>query len=275
MCSNRYENVTRRRRRGSSDDYHYLQIIANFLGTISKIVTVIGAGISTDIGIPDFRSKTGIYSLVDRHLFYSSVLFNPESRSLFYRRIADIRRDAKNANPTKTHHFIRNLHDSGKLVRDYTQNIDYLEEMVGLSTDIGVEYVLLYRSLYRLRCSNCPGTFSWHEGGREMESLSGPGPPCPGYTKISDDRKAKGKRVTAIGKLRPDIVLYDEQDPRAEAISAIVSYDQSLRPDVLLIIGTSLTTYGVQLLIRDFAKVIHKRRTRKVVFVNRIEPAKS
>ncbi|KAK4243266.1 DHS-like NAD/FAD-binding domain-containing protein [Corynascus novoguineensis] len=220
-----------------------------------------GAGISTNVGIPDFRSKTGIYSLVDRHLFYSSVLFNPESRSLFYRRIADMCRDAKNANPIRTHHFIRNLRDSGKL-------------MVGLSTDIlkglgndnrGVEYVLLHRSLYRLRCSNCLVTFSWHEGGREMESPSGPEPPCPGCTKISDDKKAKRKRVTAIGKLRPDIVLYDEQDPRAEAISAIASHDQSLRPDVLLIMGTSLTTYGV----------IHKRRTGKVVFVDRTEPAKS
>jgi NAD-dependent histone deacetylase SIR2 len=108
-----------------------------------------------------------------------------------------------------------------------------------------------------------------------METLPGPEAPCPGCTKISDDRKAKGKRATAIGKLRPDIVLYDEQDHRTESISAIARHDQSLLPDVLLIMGTSLATRGVQLLIRDFAKVIHKRGAGKVVFVNRTKPAKS
>lgn len=108
-----------------------------------------------------------------------------------------------------------------------------------------------------------------------METLPDPEPPCPGCTEISNDRKAKGKRATAIGRLRPDIVLYDEQDPRAELISAIVRHDKSLRPDVLLIMGTSLATHGVQLLIRDFAKVIHGRRAGKVVFVNLTEPAKN
>lgn len=108
-----------------------------------------------------------------------------------------------------------------------------------------------------------------------MEVLPGLKPPCPGCTKISNERKAKGKRATAIGKLRPDIVLYDEQDPRAESISAIARHDQSLCPDVLLIMGTSLATHGVQLLIKDFARVIHRRRTGKVVFVNLTEPAKS
>jgi NAD-dependent SIR2 family protein deacetylase len=105
-----------------------------------------------------------------------------------------------------------------------------------------------------------------------MEAPLFPELPCPDCTTISNDRQAGGKRATAIGKLRPDIVLYDEQDPRAESISAIVRHDQSLRPDIFLIMGTSLATHGVQLLIRDFAKVIHKRRAGKVVFVNLTKP---
>ena len=94
-------------------------------------------------------------------------------------------------------------------------------------------------------------------------------------SRTTDDRKTEGKRATAIGKLRLDIVLYDEQDPRAESISAIARHDQSLRPDVLLIMGTSLVTHGVQLLIRDFGRVIHEKRAGKVVFVNPTELAKS
>ncbi|KAL2129654.1 hypothetical protein VTI74DRAFT_7488 [Chaetomium olivicolor] len=153
-------------------DHNHLQNIANLLGAASKIVTVTGAGNSTNAGVPDFRSKNGLYSSGYRRLFHSSVLFDPNRRRLLYRRIADMRRTAENANPTRTCHFIRALRDSSKLVQDYIQNTDCLE-----------------------------------------------------------------------GK-----------DPRAKSISAIALNDQSLRPDVLLIMRTSLATHGVQLLIRDFAK---------------------
>ncbi|KAK4243067.1 DHS-like NAD/FAD-binding domain-containing protein [Corynascus novoguineensis] len=255
-----------------------LEKIATLLYTTSKIVTITGASISTNAGISDFRSKNGIYASGHRHLFHSSILFDPERWLLFYKHIADMRRVAKDANPTTTHRFIRILHDSGKLVRAYTQNIDCLEDEVGLSTDIQMSprsrFCFQRTSLHRLRCSNCQGTFSWDKDDRETETLSDPVPPCPRYTKISDERKEKGKRVTVIGKLRPDIVLYDEQDSRAEEISAIARHVQSLCPDVLLIMGTSLTTHGVKLLIRNFAKAIHKQQSGKVVFVNRTKPAK-
>ena len=107
----------------------------------------------------------------------------------------------------------------------------------------------------------------------ENETLSDPEPACPGCAERSNARVTGGKRKTAVGSLRPDIVLYDEPDPRAEWISAIARHDRSLRPDVLLIMGTSLATHGVQLLIKDFAKVIHGRGAGKVVFVNLTKPA--
>ncbi|KAM7210445.1 DHS-like NAD/FAD-binding domain containing protein [Rhypophila decipiens] len=169
-----------------------------------------------------------------------------------------MRQVATDANPTKIHCFIRNLRDAGKLVRHYTQNIDCLEEKAGLCTDARTG----------LESAEC-------EGDRERETASDPESPCPACTKISDDRKARGKRASAIGILRPDIVLYDELDPRADSISPVPRHDQSLRLDVLLIMGTSLTTYGVRNLIKDFAEVVHKRRGGKVVFVNLTEPAKS
>lgn len=125
-----------------------------------------------------------------------------------------------------------------------------------------------------MRCSNCLGTYYWEKCNRERETLAGQEPLCPGCTKISGARTATGKRATAIGTLRPDIVLYDELDPRADLISDIVRRDLLLRPDVLLIMGTSLTTHGVKNLVRDFAKTIHERAG-KVVFVNLTKPAKS
>ncbi|KAM7209934.1 DHS-like NAD/FAD-binding domain containing protein [Rhypophila decipiens] len=150
------------------------------------------------------------------------------------------------------------LSDAGKFVRHYTQNIDCLEEKTGLSADAR-------KGLESVEC----------EGGREMETALDLESPCPACTKISNDRKARGKRASAIGRLRPDIVLYDELDPRVESISAVVRHDQSLRLDLFLIMGTSLATHGVRRLIKDFAEVIHKRRVGKVVFVNLTKPAKS
>lgn len=69
-------------------------------------------------------------------------------------------------------------------------------------------------------------------------------------------------------------MLYDEQDPWADSISAIARHDLLQRPDVLLIMGTSLATHGVKHLVKDFAKIIHKRAG-KVVFVNLTEPARN
>ncbi|KAK0728707.1 DHS-like NAD/FAD-binding domain-containing protein [Lasiosphaeria miniovina] len=126
--------------------------------------------------------------------------------------------------------------------------------------------------LYRLRCINCPGTYCWNEDSRETET---PGPPCPGCTKILNARTAAGDRATAIGILRPDVQLYDEQDPRADSVSAIARHDRSLRPNVLLIMGTSLKTHGVRDLVKDIARVIHNRQAGKVVLVNLTKPAKS
>ncbi|KAL2168374.1 hypothetical protein VTG60DRAFT_7353 [Thermothelomyces hinnuleus] len=207
------------------NDDHHLQKIANLLGAVSKIVTVTGAGISTNAGIPV----------------------------------------AKDANPTRTHRFIRGLRDSGK-----AREVD-LVSVEGPDRNVFTESAMNGEAKTIAEASNV--FFSMDLSNvfdvPTVRALSA------GCTKISDDRKAEGKRATAIGTLRPDIVLYDEQDPRAESISAIARHDQSLRPDVLLIMGTSLATHGVQLLIKDFARVIHKKRAGKVVFVNLTEPAKS
>jgi len=174
-------------------------------------VTVTGAGISTNAGIPvripaslpvllsldlGFSIKNSVYSLGHRRIFHSSVLSDPEKRALFCREITKMRQIVKHANPTKIHRLILGLCDAGKLVRDYTQNIDFLEEKAGLSTDLqkgpgsrshfrrkyrarrvrshhgakleprrdnsrGVECVLLHGSLRRLRCFSCLGTHSW------------------------------------------------------------------------------------------------------------------
>ena len=88
-----------------------------------------------------------------------------------------------------------------------------------------------------------------------------------------------------IGKLRPAIVLYGEPHPLGDDIGAIQTADIARRPDMLIIMGTSLKVHGLKKLVKDFARAVHAsapssaltpKKARpwagKVVFVNRTPP---
>jgi hypothetical protein len=84
-----------------------------------------------------------------------------------------------------------------------------------------------------------------------------------------------------IGKLRPAIVLYDEPHPNGDLIGTIQAADAAKRPDLLIIMGTSLKVYGLKRLVKDFAQVVHASTSKnglgggKVIYVNLTEPAGS
>ena len=206
--------------------------------------------------------------------------------------------------PTATHKFLRALRDGGRLVRNYTQNIDGLEAKEGLSTDLslgtgskarfsqkvfreprpdsveldssffgGVECVQLHGSLDQLRCGLCTKLSSWDEE-RESTTLSGQAPDCPACEDYNARRTGRGRRGLAVGRLRPDIVLYGEEHPKANLVGPLITHDLALGPDVLLILGTSLKVHGLKIIIKEFAKAVHTRGG-KVVFVNRTKPPES
>ena len=246
-----------------------------------------------------------------KNLFDSMLWKDPNSTSVFYTFIASLRmkiRDEVKAT-TPTHRFIRTLRDSQKLVRCYTQNIDGLEARNGLCTDMekgkgsrsrfskkslalpntparkfrggdrdgGCEVVQLHGNLDVLRCTLCGKTSGWDEGGREALLLGGKAPECLSCTLQDQSRRDRGKRGTAVGSLRPNIVLYGEEHPAADAISNITTNDLRFGPDVLLILGTSLHVHGLKILVKEFAKAVHARTggKGKVVFVNLTKPPES
>ena len=101
-------------------------------------------------------------------------------------------------------------------------------------------------------------------------------------------RVARSARPLKIGKLRPAIVLYDEPHPLGDDIGAIETYDLGRRPDLLIIMGTSLKVHGLKKLVKEFAKSVHepsnpskidtlgeaaKNRRGKVIFVNKTPPS--
>lgn len=275
-----------------------------------------------------FSGRTGLPTMKGRELFDASIWADPLKTSVFYTFATSLRQKIKSVTPTPSHEFISHLRDTGKLVRCYTQNIDEIEEKVGLTTSLvlgpgkkgrfstrssrtssanstavpkdkesqsqapaehaeiakpaanqdpcsrGVECVFLHGSLRMLRCFRCGHTTPWDEDGRENETLSGRQPSCPKCEGATAAREGRGKRALAVGKLRPDIVLYGEEHPNAHLISPIVQHDIALAPDVMLILGTSLKVHGLKVLVREFSKAVHSRGG-KVVFVNFTKPPES
>ena len=246
-----------------------------------------------------------------KDLFDSVLWKDPVSTSVFYTFIASLRKKIREEvkQTTPTHRFIRTLRDGRKLVRCYTQNIDGLESREDLCTDFergngarsrftnkaltmppklpvqkgtrnthdgGCEVVQLHGDLESLRCTFCKKTCGWEEGGREALLLSGRAPECLSCTLQDRDRRDRGKRGTKIGTLRPNIVLYGEEHPSADAISKISMHDLGFAPDVLLILGTSLHVHGLKVLVKEFAKSVHARTGKgKVIFVNLTKPSAS
>lgn len=257
---------------------------------------------STPVPIPN--------NVKGKDLFDSQLWKDPISTSVFYTFITALRKRIQEevGKATSTHHFIKTLRDKRKLVRCYTQNIDGLETREGLNTDMtqgkgnrarftkksmegqrlpartqpgadldgGCEVVQLHGDLRALRCTLCQQTCDW-EGRHSTRLLAGKAPTCQLCAAANQDRQDRGKRGTKIGTLRPNVVLYGEEHPLADAVGEITASDLNINPDVLLILGTSLHVHGLKTMVREFAKAVHAKAggKGKVIFVNLTKPSQS
>lgn len=179
-----------------SDDHRTLLDIADIIHSSKRIVVVTGAGISTNSGIPDFRSTHGLYNLVKarypssissnsisagKDLFSSSLFTDPISTSIFYSFLAEMRESVLRVKDTTlTHKFIRTLAESGRLLRCYTQNIDGLEGREGLATDLSLGKGGPVSSKKRKRSSfaGAPGDVALGDGEGHGEILTAPRRGC-------------------------------------------------------------------------------------------------
>lgn len=189
----------------------------------SRIVFFGGAGVSTESGIPDFRSADGLYSQKYRYppeqiISHSFFMRDTEEFYRFYRD----RMIYPEARPNAAHLKLAELERAGKLTAVITQNID------GLHSAAGSQNVIeLHGSVHRNHCMKCGKPF-----GLEY-ILSVPGVP----------------RCNCGGIVKPDVVLYEEpldEDCINRAINAISE------ADMLIIGGTSLAVQPAAGLIRFF-----------------------
>lgn len=123
----------------------------------------------------------------------------------------------------------------------------------------------LHGTLQLMHCMACAQSYPLRD---YIDSLvSGMLPPCPQCTALEETRRLIGKRSRGIGKLRPSIVLYNEDHKDGEGVGRVVQRDLMggskgrfpTGADLLLVVGTSLRVPGAKCIVREFSKVVRCR----------------
>ena len=201
-----------------------IQALHDILKESNNIVFFGGAGVSTESGIPDFRSVDGLYHMKYKFppetiISHSFFMRDPEE---FYRFYKD-KMLAPDAQPNDAHKALAKLEQMGKLQAVVTQNIDGLHQRAG--SKIVYE---LHGSVLRNYCMRCGKAF-------DMEYVLN----SEGVPRCDE----------CGGKVKPDVVLYEEGLDNAVISAAVAAIS---RADVLIIGGTSLVVYPAAGLIDYF-----------------------
>ncbi len=220
-------------------DMGKIRQLQEIIDSSDNIVFFGGAGVSTESGIPDFRSQDGIYNLKYKYppetiISHSFFIRKPEE---FYRFYKD-KMLVLDAAPNPAHLKLAQLEAAGKVKAVITQNIDNLHQLAGSK-----EVLQLHGSVMRNYCMRCGAFYD-------------------GYFVKNTEGIPKCEKCG--GTVKPDVVLYEEGLDN-EVMSRSISFISNA--DVLIIGGTSLVVYPAAGLIDYF-------RGRKLVLVNKSATAR-
>ncbi|HUJ74060.1 MAG TPA: NAD-dependent deacylase [bacterium] len=223
---------------------------ARLLAGAGKAIVLTGAGVSTESGIPDFRSATGLWSRYDPAEFATlgAFLRDPVKVWGLFAELEEL----LDAQPNAGHRALADLERQGALAGVITQNVDGLHQAAG-SRRV-VEYHGSHRTYTCLRCrQRFPGTQV-----RAMPKVPGTAMPrAPGCAE-------QAPRGGPPCLLKPDVVLFDELIPLAAQAEAAELVEQA---DLILVIGTSCEVYPAAEIPRQV-----RRAGGRVVEIN-LEPA--
>ncbi|WYZ35543.1 hypothetical protein EsH8_X_000190 [Colletotrichum jinshuiense] len=240
--------------------YNTVDDAVTLLQRSHNIIVLTGAGISTSLGIPDFRSKGGLYSQLEhlglndpQEVFDISVF--KQDPTIFYTVAKDILPSTNRFTPT--HAFISMLEKKGKLLTNYTQNIDNLEAKAGISPD---KLIQCHGSFATATCVQCGFKCVGEDVFPDIKA--GKIPRCPrcvqnlrpnGSAKrkrsagtekkrrrfSSDDSASDGEYdMPSAGVMKPDITFFGEALPD-EFSRRLTEHDRE-KVDLVIVIGTSL-----------------------------------
>jgi NAD-dependent deacetylase len=192
--------------------------LATLIRDRQPCVVLTGAGVSTESGIPDFRSPSGLWAKFDPLEYGSIEAFRADPLKVwsFYKpRVAML----TEAEPNPAHRALAELEARGLVEAVVTQNIDRLHERAGSR-----EVVEVHGSI---RTATCPGCGARYPLERVLELLAGAdAPACPACGVI----------------LKPDVVFFGELLP-PEAIGS--AYELAQRARLLLVVGSALEVYPI------------------------------
>ncbi|EEB09012.1 Sir2 family histone deacetylase Sir2 [Schizosaccharomyces japonicus yFS275] len=234
-------------RRLKLPQYNTLDDVTNLIQSCDNIIVLTGAGISTSLGIPDFRSDDGFYAKLAEHgLSEPMEMFDihvfREDPSIFYKFAREILPQTTQFSPT--HAFIRLLEKKGKLNTLFTQNIDNLEHYAGISPDKTVQ---CHGSFAKATCVQCryeiDGTDIYEDIRKQRVprcSKCGQGPPKRKRTRerSSSSNSTDADSIVEPGVFKPNITFFGEQLP--ETFFAKIGSEELRKCDLLICIGTSL-----------------------------------
>lgn len=210
--------------------------VADIIKESDNIVFFGGAGVSTECGIPDFRSSDGLYNKKNKYSYPPEEIlshsFFERHADIFYDYIKENMLNTGNILPNKGHKALADLEKMGKLKAVITQNIDCLHQKAG-----SVNVLELHGSFAKFYCTECGKVY-----GIDYINSSKDVPKC-----------------TCGGLIRPNIVLYEEM---LDESTIEKSVDYIRHADVLIVAGTSLAVYPAAGLIQYF-------KGSRVIFINK------
>ncbi|KAG0672349.1 Sir2 histone deacetylase Hst2 [Maudiozyma exigua] len=212
-----------------------------------KVIFLVGAGISTSCGIPDFRSpETGLYhNLSKLNLPYAEAVFDidffEEKPRPFYLLASELY--PGKFKPSRFHLLLKLFQDNKRLQRIYTQNIDTLERQAGISQEYIIE---AHGSFAENHCINCKKIFKMDVFKEHLNK----------YQKDPSDKNF-ARCNSCNGLIKPNIVFFGEDLPK----KFFTTWDSDLetmseketRP-IVIVVGTSLTVYPFANLPTDVQK---------------------
>ncbi|CAN8098505.1 unnamed protein product [Discula destructiva] len=239
---------------------------AHLLKTCNNIIVLTGAGISTSLGIPDFRSAgTGLYSklqhlgLNDPQEVFNITVFK-EDPNIFFSVARDILPETERFSPT--HAFIAMLQEKGKLLTNYSQNIDNLESKAGITSDkliqchgsfatasciacghqVPGEDIFLDIKAERIPyCPKCSTARRTTNNSSRKRKLGRDGTDKKATRRHYDDSASDSEYdppARTGGIMKPDITFFGEALPTA--FSERLTNQDQYAADLVIVIGTSL-----------------------------------
>jgi NAD-dependent deacetylase len=192
-----------------------IYVIAQQIAEAGRNVVFTGAGISTESGIPDFRSKGGIWDKY-RPVMFDEFMSSEEARIEYWKRKSELYDDLVRAKPNPAHKSLVELYKMGLLEAVITQNIDGLHQKAGLPDERVIE---LHGNTLRVRCMSCDKVTSVHEAQKRIEAGDlAPECDCGGY-------------------LKPDTISFGQSMPVVEVQEAT---ELSHNSDFFMVVGSTL-----------------------------------